>query len=275
LGKIFQNTTTPTSPYENPQSLGNSIQGKAYYTDRDGVVRPADGAEADLQTGYGCPIFPGELAGPNAARHPVVLNRPFRSVGELGYVFRDQPFCSLNFASPDSGDFGILDAFCVEDEPEFTAGRINPNTAAKEVLASIFSQAVNQESPIASQSQLSAANALSVAEGVKSWFAMNGPVADRENLADAVANSVKTNLNPFNEENKNLREASIRVLAPVSDLRTWNLLIDVVAQTGRFPVGLSSASDFDVRGEKRYWLQIAIDRFTGKVIARNLENANE
>ncbi len=131
LGKIFQNTTTPTSPYENPQSLGNSIQGKAYYTDRDGVVRPADGAEADLQTGYGCPIFPGELAGPNAARHPVVLNRPFRSVGELGYVFRDQPFCSLNFASPDSGDFGILDAFCVEDEPEFTAGRINPNTAAK------------------------------------------------------------------------------------------------------------------------------------------------
>ena len=168
-----------------------------------------------------------------------------------------------------------MDAFCVGDEPEVTAGRINPNSASKEVLASIISQAVNQESPVASQSQLSAANALSVAQGVKDWIAVKGPMTDRENLANAVANSVKTNLNQFNEANKNLREASIRALAPVSDLRTWNLLIDVVAQTGRFPAGSSSASDFDVRGEKRYWLQIAIDRVTGKVIGKNLENANE
>jgi len=34
-------------------------------------------------------------------------------------------------------------------------------------------------------------------------------------------------------------------------------------------------SDFIVEGEKRYWLHIALDRFTGQVIDRQIEVVKE
>ena len=40
---------------------------------------------------------------------PVMMNRPFRSVGEMAYAFRDQPFRTLNFSSASSPDAGLLD----------------------------------------------------------------------------------------------------------------------------------------------------------------------
>src|SRR6266536_3574869 len=42
---------------------------------------------------------------------PVIMNRPFRSVGEMGYAFRDQPFRTLSFSSANSPDAGLLDLF--------------------------------------------------------------------------------------------------------------------------------------------------------------------
>jgi hypothetical protein len=48
--------------------------------------------------------------------------------------------------------------------------------------------------------------------------------------------------------------------------RTWNLLIDVIAQTGKYVPGTtppfddSNANKFVVEGEKRYWLHIALGR---------------
>ena len=53
-------------------------------------------------------------------------------------------------------------------------------------------------------------------------------------------------------------------------------MIDVVAQTGKIA---ASATDLDkgfiVEGERRYWLHVAIDRFTGKVIDQQLEPVYE
>jgi len=46
-------------------------------------------------------------------------------------------------------------------------------------------------------------------------------------------------------------------------------MIDVIAQSGRYSKRL--VSQFVVEGEKRYWLHIAIDRFTGEVIDQQLE----
>src|SRR5205823_8503014 len=40
-------------------------------------------------------------------------NRPFRSVGEMAYAFRDQPFKTLDFSSASSPDKGLLDLFTV------------------------------------------------------------------------------------------------------------------------------------------------------------------
>jgi len=60
-------------------------------------------------------------------------------------------------------------------------------------------------------------------------------------------------------------------LAEVSQTRTWGLLIDVIAQSGRYPQKASDLSQFVVEGEKRYWLHVAIDRITGEVIDQQLE----
>jgi hypothetical protein len=72
-----------------------------------------------------------------------------------------------------------------------------------------------------------------------------------------------------------LRETVIRALADSGQAGVWNLLIDVVAQTGRYPASADSASDFMVEGERRYWVHVAIDRQTGKIIDQQLEAVDE
>ena len=58
-------------------------------------------------------------------------------------------------------------------------------------------------------------------------------------------------------------ETITRALAEAGQTRTWDLLIDVIAQTGRYAPGTGSitqANKFTVEGEKRYWLHIALGR---------------
>jgi hypothetical protein len=75
---------------------------------------------------------------------------------------------------------------------------------------------------------------------------------------------------------KTQRESIARALGEVDQTRTWNLLIDVIAQTGRYPPNATNfANGFVVNGEQRYWVHVAIDRFTGKVIDKQIEVVNE
>ncbi len=67
------------------------------------------------------------------------------------------------------------------------------------------------------------------------------------------------------------REAFIRPLAAVGNTRVWNLMIDVIAQTGRYPQGANNPANFVVDGEQRYWVHVAIDRFTGQVLDKQVE----
>jgi hypothetical protein len=56
-------------------------------------------------------------------------------------------------------------------------------------------------------------------------------------------------------------ESVSRALAEMGQTRTWNLMIDVIAQTGRYkPNSDLTGSNFVVEGEKRYWLHIALGR---------------
>jgi hypothetical protein len=72
------------------------------------------------------------------------------------------------------------------------------------------------------------------------------------------------------------REVVARAISSVAQTRTWNLLIDVIAQTGKYPPGATSFENgFVVEGEQRYWVHVAIDRFTGQVIAKQIEVVNE
>ena len=71
-------------------------------------------------------------------------------------------------------------------------------------------------------------------------------------------------------------ESLVRSLAESSNTRTWNLLIDVIGQSGHFinnsaPVTSGGKDNFVVDGERRYWLHIAIDRYTGKIVDEQLE----
>jgi len=74
-------------------------------------------------------------------------------------------------------------------------------------------------------------------------------------LAEAVGTTIGTT-----EQEK---ETIARSLAEVGQTRTWNLFIDVIAQTGRYApdtTNINQANKFTVEGEKRYWLHIALGR---------------
>ena len=58
------------------------------------------------------------------------------------------------------------------------------------------------------------------------------------------------------------REVVPRAISSVSQTRVWNLLIDVVAQSGRrYRTGETDPKKFIVEGEQHYWVHVAIDRF--------------
>ncbi|MEJ0001550.1 MAG: hypothetical protein WDO13_21905 [Verrucomicrobiota bacterium] len=70
-------------------------------------------------------------------------------------------------------------------------------------------------------------------------------------------------------------ESVPRALAEPANTRTWNLLIDIIAQSGQYPRTASSLDNFVVEGERRYWLHLAIDRYTGQIVDKQLEVVNE
>ena len=75
---------------------------------------------------------------------------------------------------------------------------------------------------------------------------------------------------------KTQRESIARALGEADQTRTWNLLIDVIGQSGRYPPNATSFENgFVVEGEQRYWVHVAIDRFTGQVIDKRIEIVNE
>jgi hypothetical protein len=98
---------------------------------------------------------------------------------------------------------------------------------------------------------------------------------DIARLAAAVTNS------PFTT-NEETRETVVRALSDTTQTRTWGLLIDVIAQSGRYPPGATQLQDpsdpskrFIVQGEQHYWVHVAIDRFTGQVLDKQIEVVNE
>ena len=50
----------------------------------------------------------------------------------------------------------------------------------------------------------------------------------------------------------------------------------MITQTGHFkPNAASLGTDFVVEGEQHYWVHVAIDRFTGQVIDKQIEVVKE
>jgi len=211
-----------------------------------------------------------------------MLNRSFRNVGEFGYAFRTAsgptPTPSPNpktidfYAAP-SPDAPILDLFTYNSAPT-RAGTVNLNTRNVAVVTAILTGSFQTEQnigPAPSPSPIASPSAKIAATNIVNATATQ-PALSRAEITRL--SSVVTNT-PFTASEET-REAIARALAEVTQTRTWGLLIDLITQTGRYPPRTTNLTQpFIVEGEKRYWLHIAIDRFTGQVIDQQLESASQ
>jgi hypothetical protein len=229
--------------------------------DLDGVQRYAD-FTSDNGTSNGSTI----MFGTNSANRQRLPSAPFQSVAELGQVFRDQPWKTLGFTIANSGDAGLLDVFTLQDVAT-TAGRTSLNTKQSSVLAAILSKGALR---IDGSSIITSTQANNVAAAIVGATATNPLISKADLVAQLAANSSFMGLG-----NKEARECVMRALTDAGQTRTWNLMIDVIAQSGRYPPTATTLSQFVVQGEKRYWLHIAIDRFTGEIIDQQLEAVYE
>ena len=321
------------------------------YSDPDDVVRRASGAHASVGgfvENQGLPMSKS-ISDPSASaeNRPVVLNRPFQSVGEMGYAFRGSPWKNLSFSTAESGDTALLDVFCISEPPPIpvtgqtsastssvessqplVAGKVNLNTRQQPVLRALLSGALKDETSktmVLSRNEASeVAYALirrtmgilpwlgpltNVAELVGKLFAKDAgeeafaktlPVytskvprtrtepdrnPDRANGLDSVSwhftgfseDLVKSGVLADSKDWKVHRrqEAILRSLAGAGQTRVWNLMMDVIVQSGQIPTGGRNFTDFVRNGESRAWIFLAIDRFTGELLDKRVEMVTE
>jgi hypothetical protein len=247
-------TGTPTAPI---------------YRDFDGIARRGDGDTANS-------IRP-LLAGQGASR-PVVLNRPFRSVAELGYVYRDQPWKTLDFFSAQSADAGLLDVFCLNEsgKSSVVAGMVNLNSRSSSVIQSLLegSARVYDNSVLITSADATTLANDYVNPTVRTNLVSRSDIVGSFRPTQGGASPSFTVSSAY-PALKMRREAVPRSLMDLGQTRTWNLMIDIVAQAGRYTSTAKSLDQFLVEGERRFWLHLAIDRFTGKVIDQVLEPVTE
>jgi len=261
------------------------------YADNDAVIRPADAVYpgAATTTGASTPYYTN-----STSYHPIMLNRPFRNVGELGYAFRDLPWKTLDFFSDKSADAGLLDIFAINDGPALfdsngnfagmgalptmTAGSVNLNTTQPADLQSVFAGSILSEigPTTVNPTGTGAIDAPVLASQVVSATATT-PMQNKSELITRAG--LPTTILPAaandNQAVKARREAVPRAISSTSQTRVWNVLIDVVAQSGRYAPGETDLKKFNVEGEQHYWIHVAIDRFTGRVIDKQIEVVNE
>ena len=267
----FSTDTFALADYAYNQAAGSP----SYYTDRDGVVRQADSnpastARHSVDSPYAYSSSAGAFQSPSNAQ-PIMLNQAFASVAEMGYAFRDDPWRTLNFSSQDSADGGLLDLFSVTETTNANrAGVVDVNNAPAAVLTALLANAYRDPSA-ADGATLDAADAASIAAAIRHRVSSTDAphpllnnVADLPLLITDIAASLPDTF-------KYKREAVTRSLADVMNTRTWNLMIDLIAQSGRYTSTARSLDDFTVEGERRYWVHVALDRFSGKVLAMQSE----
>jgi Tfp pilus assembly protein PilX len=232
------------------------------YTDLDGVKRQGDWAADGIGTANKKTV----MYGLSITDRPQMLSAPFQSVAELGQVFRDQPWKTLNFTLASSGDAGLLDAFTLQDVP-MVAGKTSLNTRQSPVLAAILSKATTN---LAGSAVITSTQRDNIVTALRALTAADPMISKSELVTRLAADPSITALG-----NKEARECVVRAFSDACQTRTWNLMIDLIAQSGRYPPIATNLSQFVVEGEKRYWLHLAIDRFTGEVIDRQLEVVTE
>jgi hypothetical protein len=196
----------------------------------------------------------------------VAINRPLRNVGEFGYAYKNAK-TTLNFFGAASADAAVLDLFGYSEALQ-RAGAVDLNTRNSLALAALISGTYENGTttfPFSTSRPVDAAAAIVN-------VTTNTPARSRQDLARITADPSVLAFLGNTEEKK---EVIPRALAEVCQTRVWNLMIDVIAQSGRYPPGTAALAQFVVEGEKRYWLHIALDRDGGTVLGSQLEEVIE
>jgi hypothetical protein len=277
-----------------PPALGFNLGIGLNVTTYDGNMLFLNKGSPTAATGGTDPVSSTDNGGVTQhGRRPVFLNRPFRSVGELGYVSRDMPFKTLDFFSGSSADAALLDVFSLTDESKVSssglgsvvAGEVDLSNAPMPVIQAILTGGSKKD---VDSTYNIGAEAATIAQNCA--IALNpaggpNPLLNRAALVTQlqpalIAATTTANFNTADMANKAYLEAPVRALADVTNTRTWNLMIDIIAQSGQMspnakPGDTNALSEFVVEGEKRYWLHIAIDRYTGKIVDQQLEPVYE
>lgn len=274
LSRNNNGSDTAIAGSDNSSTRGNAGMDTSY-VDSDGLRRIGDsGLYANSDPSVGNPFA-------RSLDRPSILNRPFRSVGELGLVFRDNPWRTMDLFTAKSADSALLDIFTVQDSTQaVVAGRINLNTRNQDVLKALLTDSIVDPVTGTTYSP-TIASTLTTAI---SQFTSTNKLVNKSDLANLVSpylspsNGSTTSANFGSNDDQNIklrRESFVRALSDVTQTRTWNLMVDVIAQAGRYSQGSTALNEFTVEGERRYWLHIAIDRFTGEVLERNIEVVTE
>ena len=274
-----------------------------------------------------------------------MLDRPFRSVAELGYVFRGSPWKQLDFSCPETADAALLDLFCLSEPPPgprpLSAGKVNLNTRQEPVLRALLSGVLRDEFDASSSLQTEQAVTLAaqtlldhtsgtglgrgplsnmgelsghllgrnlplpgVAAVPNAFTAIHTPASSASaTLYTSVAPHTVTapDRNPDTASGQpvawtfsglsaeldrafadvadrkipRLRESILRALSDAGQVRVWNLLLDVIVQTGGYPSFARNAAEFQVETESRAWVHLAIDRLSGEILDRQVELVDE
>jgi hypothetical protein len=207
---------------------------------------------------------------PSAAPVPptgyVAINRPLRNVGEFGYAYKNAT-TTLNFSSASSPDAAVLDLFGYSDILK-RAGAVDLNTRNSVALAALISGVYENGT---TTFPFSTSRPTDLAGAIVN-VTIGQPARSRRDLGRITADAGVLGYLGNTEEKM---EAVSRALAELCQTRLWNLMIDVIAQSGHYPPNATTLAQFVVEGEKRYWLHVAIDRFSGEVIDRQLEAVYE
>src|SRR5437867_882981 len=235
------------------------------------------------------PCAPNESPAPTPTSSTQVISHAFSNAGELGYgIYTSSPsptpfpspLPTLDFSPPSFLDAPILDFFSYNPISSAypRAGIVNLYTRNAPVLAAILAGTLktdaaasqNPPSPVISGSPSANSEAMTMAsrivqetQNVLAGTPGYGSVTQTDMTRAIAARLAAAAAQHAPGTNLTEQEQAIsRALAEVGQTRTWNLLIDVVAQTGKYKPNAPdlTGSNFVVEGEKRYWLHIALGR---------------
>ena len=246
-------------PYALYNYANNPTSSTVYYKDLDTLRR-----QGDIISGATTAMLPADVVD-----RPQILNRPFQSLAELGQVFRDQPWKTLDFTTASSPDAGLLDVFTLHESAN-EGGKTSLNTSQKPALTAILSQATKRLTDSTGATVITSAQRDAIVNALFNITSTN-PMIRKTDLLTQLANDLSVTV----LGNKEARELVMRAFSDTCQTRSWNLLIDLVAQSGRYPPTASSLAGFLVEGEQHYWVHVAIDRFTGQVVDKQIEVVNE